>query len=92
MSDRGEDVAGQTVDDEEYGRGVPEAGMHDVDVRPHVHDQDSIGELFPRAVAEADSDSEYPDYEPTSAELIYGPVELHPCTPSHANVSSASIL
>ena len=79
-------LSGGDCVDEEYGRGVPDAGMHDVDVLPHLHDQDQIDELFPRAVAEASGDDDYPDYQPSNSELVYGPIELPLCPPLHSKV------
>ena len=36
-------------DDEDYGAGVPEAELHDVDLLPHLHSRNEIDRLFPLA-------------------------------------------
>ena len=78
------------TDEEDYGRGVPEAGMHDVDVLPHMHDDDQISELFPRAVADEEECDQLLDYQPSNTELIHGPVET--CRVSTAAARSLNCL
>ena len=70
--DGGTTLKGAEVD-EDYGQGVPEAGMHDVGVLPHLHDDDQIKQLSPEAKADDPDEEEYAVYEPDNFELIYGP-------------------
>lgn len=61
------------VDEEDYGFGVPEAQLHDVELLPHLHSERQIREYFPVATVGPDVDGEIADYQPSDFELVYGP-------------------
>ena len=60
-------------DESEYVE-VPEAGLHDINILPHMHGGSEVEKLFPMAqVQEDDEANNYDDYVPDYREVLYGP-------------------
>ena len=58
--------------DHEYSIGGLEAGAHDVNVLPHMHDERGVARLFPMAVAGTHTE-EFPDVRPQDSEGLVAP-------------------
>ena len=80
--------------DEDYGAGVLEAKVHDVNVLPHMHGIDDIEDMLPKAEADPEIDAEFAAYELSNREINHRPVEgpFVGCLMRECEVAPASAL